>query len=101
MLHTLAVLPAWQLSAAIYYTGAILFRGRGRNIYRAGDFYDVVISPTGDSVSAGGDIWRGANLLRDTGAAAATACSERIPFLRTRVGVGSAKRVFVSGDLDL
>ena len=60
MLHTLAVLPALQLSAATYDTGAILFRGQGRNIYRAGDFYDVVISPTGD-------IWRGANLLRDTG----------------------------------
>jgi len=67
MLHTLAVLPALQLSAATYDTGAILFRGKGRNIYRAGDFYDVVISPTGDSVSKRGDIWRGANLLRDTG----------------------------------
>jgi len=66
MLHTLAVLPALQLSAATYDTWAILFRGQGRNIYRAGDFYDV-ISPTGDSVSARGDIWRGANLLRDTG----------------------------------
>jgi len=29
------------------------------------------------------------------------ACSDRIPFIRTRVGVGSAKRVFVPGDLDL
>jgi len=59
MLHTLAVLPALQLSAATYEKGAILFRGQGRNIYWAGDFYDVVISPTGDSVSARGDIWRG------------------------------------------
>ena len=63
MLHTLTVLPALQLSAATYDTGAILFRGQGRNIYRTGDFYDVVISPTGDSVSARGDIWRGESIV--------------------------------------
>ena len=46
LLQTLAVLTTLQLSAAIYDTGTILFHGRGRNIYRARDIYNIVISPT-------------------------------------------------------
>jgi len=71
---------------------------RGRNIYRAGDFYDVVIWPTGDSVSARGDIWRGANLLRDTGSFAVADAGGFVGFGRTTLAhpMKESKRKFAS-----